>query len=87
MNIKYPQAVLSRTISQTAKGFNVILKSDVVVRDVLLQTIKKDAIFSDNNFFMLPGKRYKIHVQYVGTKEELDEDLIINSINNCYFQK
>jgi beta-mannosidase len=86
-NIQFPKTSILKTITQSGKGYNIILRSDILVSNVVMQTLKKDAIFVDNNFLMLPGKRYKIQVHYAGTKEELEKDLVINSLNNSSFNQ
>lgn len=64
-------------VNEAVKGYNIILKSDVFVRNVFLETHNKPCIFPENNIELLPGKRVKINVHYDGTKDQLLNDLKI----------
>ena len=75
-----PEGQLTIDVNETGKGFNLILKSDQLMKNVYLETISKDSYFSDNNVDLLPEKRLKINVQYNGTKNEFLKDLKIRSL-------
>jgi beta-mannosidase len=79
--------VLSKTkiitdISKTGKGFTLTLKSDMLAKNVCLETFARESYFSDNNFDLLPDKRLKLTVRYSGTKEEFIKDLKIRSLSD-----
>ena len=69
-------------VNEAVSGYNLILKSDVLVKNVGLETRSKPCEFSNNNFDLLPGKRTKVNVHYQGTRDELLKDLKVQSINN-----
>src|SRR5208283_1901103 len=70
-------------VNEAVSGYNLVLKSPVLVKNVGLDTRKRKCEFADNNFDLLPGKRTKVNVHYRGTREELLKDLKVYSINNC----
>lgn len=80
--LELPKTNIKVDINQTNQGFNVILKSSVLVKNMFLETDKPDTRFSDNNIDLLPGKRYKISVSYKGSRDELTKGLAIKSLNN-----
>lgn len=79
-DLTLPEGQLTIDVNETGKGFNLILKSDQLMKNVYLETISKDSYFSDNNVDLLPEKRLKINVQYNGTKNEFLKDLKIRSL-------
>jgi len=78
-NLKLPKPAIEMDINETVKGYNIILRSAVLVKSVFLRTVSKRCWFSDNNIDLLPGKRTRINVRYDGTKDELNKDLRISS--------
>ncbi len=79
-NLTLPEGQLTIDVNEAGQGFNLILKSDKLTKNIYLSTISKESYFSDNNFDLLPEKRMKINVQYQGTKKEFLKDLKIRSL-------
>lgn len=77
-----PEASIKYDINETARGFNIIVRSNVLAKNVVFETNKPNTWFSDNNIDMLPGRRYKIQVIYPGSHQELLKNLKIFSLNN-----
>ncbi|HEX2937030.1 MAG TPA: glycoside hydrolase family 2 protein [Bacteroidales bacterium] len=80
--LELPKTNIRVDINQVNLGYNIILKSNVFVKSLYLETDRPEARFSDNNIDLLPGKRYKIFVSYQGSHDELTKNLVIHSINN-----
>jgi beta-mannosidase len=78
-NLKLPEPLIDLNINDAGKGYNIILKSSVLMKNIFIQTVSKVCLFSDNNFDLLPGKRTKIHISYNGTRDELLKDIRICS--------
>lgn len=78
-NLKLPRPLYDMDINEVVKGYNIILKSPVLMKNVFIQTLTNECIFSDNNFDLLPGKRTKIHVSYGGARDKLLRDIRIRS--------
>lgn len=80
-----PKAIIDLSVNEAVSGYNLVLKSDVLVKNVGLETRSKQCEFADNNFDLLPGKRTKVNIHYNGTREEFLKDLKVNSINNSNY--
>lgn len=79
-NLVLPKAKIDIIVNEAVKGYNLVLKSNVLAKNLYLETNARESLFADNNFDLLPGKRTKINVRYSGTKEELIHDLKITSL-------
>lgn len=79
-NLFQPRYTVSFDVNDAVKGYNLILRSSVLVKNLVISTGVKDCWFSDNNIDLLPGKRTKINVRYQGTKTELLKDLRFKSL-------
>jgi beta-mannosidase len=82
--IDLPLPDISSEIKGVVNHFELVLVSDKLAKNVVLETSDKDASFSDNNFDLLPGRTLHLWVIYPGTREELQNDLKINSLVNSY---
>jgi beta-mannosidase len=83
-NLMLAKPHIDIVVNEAVKGYNLILKSEVLAKNIFLETSKKECSFADNNFDLLPGKRTKINVRYVGTKDEFIHDLKIISLADVY---
>jgi len=79
-NLQLTKSSISLDINEAVKGYNIILKSPVLVKNLFIQTLSKECLFSDNNFDLLPGRRTKVNVRYNGTKAQLLKDIHIRSL-------
>jgi hypothetical protein len=82
VNIQLPYARIKASVNTVARSYNLVLKSNVLVKSVVLEISNQEAMFSDNNFDLLPGKRTKISIDYKGTRQELMRTLRINALNS-----
>lgn len=80
--LELPKTNIKVDINQANQGFNIILKSNVLVKNLFMETDRPDTRFSENNIDLLPGKRYKIFTAYKGSHNELTKNLVIKSLNN-----
>lgn len=80
-NLLLAKHAIDIDVNETLRGgYNLILKSPVLAKNVFIETISGKGWFSDNNIDLLPVKRTKISVRYSGTKEELLKDIRIRSL-------
>ncbi|MDP4207713.1 MAG: glycoside hydrolase family 2 protein [Bacteroidota bacterium] len=79
-NLALTKPQISININTSIKGYNLILRTDRLAKNVWLETTSGQAWFSDNNFDLLPGKRTKIPIRYNGTKDALYKDLKIKTL-------
>jgi beta-mannosidase len=75
-------------ISYKAEGsdgqFELVLATDKLAKNVVLDTYEKDSHFSENNFDLMPGRDMHLTVTYSGTRDELLNDLKIYSLVNSF---
>lgn len=71
-------------IKGTRNHFELLLVTDKLAKNVIIDTNEKEATYSDNNFDLLPGRQISIAVTYPGTLEELENDIKITSLVNTY---
>lgn len=74
-----PRRNVSVDVNEGVNGYNLILRSPVLVKNLVISTISKSCWFSDNNIDLLPGKRTKISVRYNGSRTELERDIRLQS--------
>ena len=79
-----PVPDITYTITPLIEDFELNLTSDKLAKNVVLSTYQKDAVISDNNFDLLPGKSYSIKIKYPGSKSELENDLSVFSLVDSY---
>jgi beta-mannosidase len=83
-DLHLPKTKINLDVSKTAKGVTLNLKSDMLAKNVWIETISKDSYCSDNNFDLLPDKKMKIEIRYPGTKDEFLKDLKIYTLADSY---
>ena len=76
-NLKLLKGAISKTITKTATGFSISLKSTVLQKDLFLIT-KQKGHFSDNFFDLLPNK--EVLIEFTSNAKTLD-GLQIKSLN------
>ena len=74
-----PKRNISIDVNESVNGYNLILRSPVLVKNLVISTLSKSCWFSDNNIDLLPGKRTKISVRYNGSRTELERDIRLQS--------
>ena len=80
LNLKKGQ--LTIRANATANGFNLILRSPVLLHNLCFETRSGKAVFLNNDIDLLPNTRTKIPVLFSGTKKELLDDLTYYSLND-----
>ena len=76
-NLNLLKGEISKTITKTATGFSISLKSTVLQKDLFLIT-KQKGHFSDNFFDLLPNK--EVVIEFISDAKTLD-DLQMKSLN------
>ncbi len=79
-----PKTKIHFDVSKTTKGVLLNLKSDLLAKNVWIETTLKDSYCSDNNFDLLPDKKMKIDIRYAGSKDEFLKDLKIYTLADSY---
>lgn len=79
-----PIPEINYKVEGTGNHFNIIITSNKLAKNVVLDTFEKEAAFSDNNFDLLPERPVRLSVTYPGTRDELNDDLKVYSMINSY---
>jgi hypothetical protein len=80
-SLSLPVARFKMDINTVAKNYNIIVKSEVLLKNVVFRTRKAETVFSENNIDIIPGKRTKVSVIFNGTQQELEKELKIQYLN------
>jgi Beta-galactosidase/beta-glucuronidase len=64
--------------------FEMLISTDKLAKNVVLDTYEKESRFSENNFDLLPGQKMKLWITYPGTRDDLLNDLKINTLVNSF---
>lgn len=80
-NLELPKAKIIADINEFAKGYNLNIKSNVLLKNLFLTSKSRKIKFSMNNIDLLPNKKIKISVYYNGKKEDFQKDLRIYTLN------
>lgn len=79
-----PMPDISYQVKSKGDAYELVLVTDKLAKNIVLDTYEKDSHFSDNNFDLLPGREVKLTVTYQGTREELLDDIKIYSLANSF---
>jgi len=79
-NIRYPTYNYTKKINPIDDGYEILLKSDKVVRGVYLSLEGTDYFFDNNFFDLLPNQEYKVKVITSILPDEMEKQLKIISI-------
>ncbi len=83
-DLELPTPKISKTITKTSEGYEVILSTDKLAKNVFLSLEEQTGSFSDNYFDLEPNKPVKI--LYKNSKPEInfENKLKIRSLIDCY---
>ncbi|MCX7987000.1 MAG: glycoside hydrolase family 2 protein [Bacteroidales bacterium] len=86
MKLLLEKPEISFQIQQDQKGYRIILKSNVLAKNVFLSLKKANGFFSDNYFDLLPGRETSIFLteteQGIDIEKELEIITLYDSYNN-----
>lgn len=83
--LELPGANVSVSARKTSAGYEIQLTSDVLVKNLFIDTTMPDLFFSDNYFDLLPGQSKTVRVV---TERELDveNDFVLKNLNQMQYQ-
>jgi len=84
--IDFPYAQIQKQIIKTAAGWNIRLTSDVLAKNVFLETDEMDEFFSNNFFDIVPGEPVDVEYAAASDQTDLEKALKITVLNNIYPQ-
>lgn len=82
LNISAPQ--LEYSIAKADNGFNIVLKTDKLAKNLYLQIGDEEGFFSDNYFDLLPNEKVSINLKTDISEEKLNEVLTIRTLDDAF---
>jgi len=82
--IELPKTTIAKLINKTTKGYEIILYSDKLAKNIFLTLENADGFFSDNYFDLLPGKKVVIELQTSSTIKDVEKEISVTSLVDCY---
>lgn len=79
-----PMPDITWDVKEVDGRFEMVISTDKLAKNVVLDTYEKESRFSENNFDLLPGQKMTLWVTYPGTREDLLNDLKINTLVNSF---
>ncbi|MCD4664878.1 MAG: glycoside hydrolase family 2 protein, partial [Bacteroidales bacterium] len=82
-DLQLPEPNIQKEIVKTEKGYQIILKTDKLAKNVFL-SIDEDGFFSDNYFDLLPGDNKRVSYISEQSTDSFESDLKTISIFDTY---
>ena len=79
-NLALTKPNIDININKSLNGYNLILRTNTLAKNVFISLKSGKGDFSDNNLDLFPGDRTKVHIVYSGSKEQLSADLQLFSL-------
>ena len=76
---KLPEPNIQKEIVKTEKGYQIVLKTDKLARNIFL-SVNGDGFFSDNYFDLLPGEEKRITFFSKEISDSFEKELKVISI-------
>ena len=86
-DIDLPEVTMEKKITPVTDGFELLLKSNRLAKNVYLNLNETTGFFSDNYFDMLPNREYKIKFTSGATLADFEKDLKIWTVRDSYMPK
>lgn len=78
------EPVVTFTTEKTPGGYDIVLTTDKLARNVYLQIGDEEGFFSDNYFDMLPSSTVKISLKSAMNPEKLKEVLTVRTLTSAF---
>ncbi len=82
-DLMLPKTNIDWHYKKTNKGYKISLLSEILAKNVYLNSHYDNIFFSDNYFDLLPGQIKTVEI-YTDYDIDINNDLIIKTLNNCY---
>ncbi len=82
--LRIPNPTVEYNIEKADNGFNIVLKTDKLAKNVYLQIGDEDGFFSDNYFDMLPSDKITINLKTDISEEKLNEVLTVRTLDDAF---
>ncbi|WP_203532632.1 beta-mannosidase [Draconibacterium halophilum] len=82
LSVKAPQ--VEYAITKADNGFDIVLKTDKLAKNLYLQMGDEEGFFSDNYFDLLPNEKVSINLKTDISEEKLNEVLSIRTLDDAF---
>lgn len=82
--LKLPEPAVTITTEKTAEGYDILLTTDKLARNVYLQCGDEEGFFSDNYFDMLPSSTVRVTLKSSMSPEKLKEALTVRTLTTAF---
>jgi len=82
--LKISQPTVEYTVVKTNSGFNIVLKTDKLAKNIYLQIGDEKGFFSDNYFDLLPGDKVSINLKTKISEAKLKEVLTVRTLDGAF---
>ncbi len=79
--LKLPIPVISKKITETANGYEILISSEHLIKSAYLKT-SLDGDFSDNYFDVLPGEVYKVTFNSPVKNMKMDDLIVLTTLGS-----
>jgi beta-mannosidase len=83
-DLDLPKTSIAKLVNKTTKGYEVILYSDKLAKNICLSLENTDGFFSDNYFDLLPGKRVVIELQTSTPIKDIEKEISVMSLIDSF---
>lgn len=82
--LNIPAPLVTYTLTKTENGYSMVLSSDKLAKNVLIETGDETVVFSDNYFDLLPGKEKKVELKTTINEEKLEKIMSIRTLDSAF---
>jgi beta-mannosidase len=79
--------IVKYSLEKAEGGFNIQFSTDVLAKNVYMQTGDAEGFFSDNYFDLLPGQQVKIHLKTNSDEETVRKALTVRTLDDAFPDK
>ncbi len=83
-NLNVSSPTIEHTISKVDSGYDILLTTDKLAKNIYLQIGDEEGFFSDNYFDLLPGEKAIINLKTDISEEKLNEILSIRTLDDAF---
>ncbi|WP_319500509.1 glycoside hydrolase family 2 protein [uncultured Draconibacterium sp.] len=82
LNVKAPE--IEYAITKADNGFDIVLKTNKLAKNLFMEIGDEDGFFSDNYFDLLPNEKVSINLKTDISEEKLNEVLTIRTLDDAF---
>ena len=82
LKVKAPQ--VEYAITKADNGFDIVLKTDKLAKNLFMEIGDEEGFFSDNNFDLMPNEKVSINLKTDISEKKLNEVLTIRTLDDAF---